>query len=80
MLQLQKILAVVIFSITTQGFSEEVYHPATGDKDLDFSLQQINKIIKNKKSRFIKITSGEFQVQQEKIAEILDQRGQGVIG
>jgi len=70
MLHLQRILAVILISISGQVFCEDKYQPNSGDQHLDAALQQINKNKKISKKKFIRVTAAEFQVQKEKVTEL----------
>lgn len=70
MIYLQKILIVILLTITTQAFSGEHYQPDTGDSHLDASLMHINKKNKKRQNQFISIVASEYQVQREKVSEL----------
>jgi len=70
MIHLQRILAVILISISGQGFCEEKYQPGSGDQYLDAALQQINKNKNISKKKFISVIAAEFQVQKEKVTEL----------
>ena len=70
MIDLHKILAVVLFVVSTQLIAGEIYQPESGDTQLDEALLQLNKKLKNKEKQFTRKSAIQFQVQIEKVSDL----------
>ena len=62
-----KYVFIILITLTTQVWADEAYTPNSGDEEMDASLIEINKKIKNKTGAYSRTLANEFQVPEEQV-------------